>query len=396
MKLTISRWFAQRDPIEQQLEELRRQGSGMARAAHLCATLLVVLFSAGSFVALGSDALRSVLDQWQVSHTLDIPSAISLAVSTLMVAAMDVAMLSAAASLRLLASRRAEISEMLLHVAVMAGVCILESGTYLYMSWQFEHPGTAAAGALIVARALAAPLLAVYLASRRVLPITSRDILAASEIAAGAGVLRDVTTAARDQNAPLDRKMRLYGAAAVMTPTDRARLDGMIGAVVQESREVQGSIIQGGLARGIESAYNHAYIRPGEREMLTPPLGHLVKLDAPESAVNASGTEPDSDPTPPSTGPGSPSAAPAHERGVRTPSEPIPLRPPRTSRPRKVAARGHAKQDAEARVRSVWQPGMTITQLERAADVSRSTAHKWNRVIVGERQQVENVAEHAL
>jgi hypothetical protein len=47
-----------------------------------------------------------------------------------------------------------------------------------------------------------------------------------------------------------------------------------------------------------------------------------------------------------------------------------------------MAAR--AKQNAEARVRLVWRPGVTISQIEREAKVSRSTAHKWNAVIRSE------------
>jgi hypothetical protein len=219
------------DPIDSQLEQLSKQGSGMARAAHFFATLLVVLFSAGSLVALGSDALRSVLYSWQLYHVVDIPSAISLCVSTLMVLAMDIAMLSAASTLRLLASRRSHWRERALHVLVMGVVAVLEAGTYGYMSWTFEHPATMAAGALIAARAIAAPLLAVYLSMSRPLPVSSKDILALAETAAGAGVLRDVTSAARNPEASLDRKMKLYSSAAVMTPHDRQRLDSMIEAV---------------------------------------------------------------------------------------------------------------------------------------------------------------------
>src|SRR5215469_10748876 len=107
----LARFMAPVDPIDEQLDQLRRQGAGMARIAHLCASLLVILFSAGSFVALGSDALHSVMQGWQRSHTIDVPNAISLAVSTLMVACMDAALISAAASLRLLASRRAQFRE---------------------------------------------------------------------------------------------------------------------------------------------------------------------------------------------------------------------------------------------------------------------------------------------
>src|SRR6476659_5656907 len=56
------RWFGERDEVADQLADIARQGSGMARLAHVCASLMLILFSAGSLVALGGDALISVLD----------------------------------------------------------------------------------------------------------------------------------------------------------------------------------------------------------------------------------------------------------------------------------------------------------------------------------------------
>jgi hypothetical protein len=51
------RWFGERDEVADQFADIARQGSGMARLAHVCASLMLVLFSAGSLVALGGDAL---------------------------------------------------------------------------------------------------------------------------------------------------------------------------------------------------------------------------------------------------------------------------------------------------------------------------------------------------
>jgi hypothetical protein len=90
-----ARWFGERDEVADQLADIARQGSGMARLAHICASLMLVLFSAGSLVALGGDALLSVLNGAQHGH-VDVPAAISLGVSTLLVLCMDVAMLYAA------------------------------------------------------------------------------------------------------------------------------------------------------------------------------------------------------------------------------------------------------------------------------------------------------------
>jgi hypothetical protein len=225
-----ARWFGDRDAVADQLADIARQGSGMARLAHVCASLMLVLFSAGSLVALGGDALLSVLDGAQQGH-VDLPAAISLAVSTLLVLCMDVAMLYAASMLRLLGMRRAEPRSMRLHRGVMTTVAILEAGTYAYMAWRYETPVSVVAWALILSRALAAPLLSVYLAMARPLPVTARDILAQVELASGLGLIRDAVTIANDASASLGQKVALFGASAVMTPQDRERLEGLLQAV---------------------------------------------------------------------------------------------------------------------------------------------------------------------
>ena len=78
---------------------------------------------------------------------------------------------------------------------------------------------------------LAAPLLSVYLAMARPLPVTARDILAQVELASGLGLIRDAVTIANDASASLSQKVALFGASAVMTPQDRERLDGLLAAV---------------------------------------------------------------------------------------------------------------------------------------------------------------------
>jgi hypothetical protein len=224
------RWFGERDEVADQLADIARQGSGMARLAHVCASLMLVLFSAGSLVALGGGGLLSVLDGAQQGH-VDVPAVISLGVSTLLVLCMDVAMLYAASMLRLLGMRRAEPKSMRLHRGVMVTVAILEAGTYTYMAWRYETPISLVAWALILSRALAAPLLSVYLAMARPLPVTARDILAQVELASGLGLIRDAVTIANDASASLAQKVALFGASAVMTPQDQARLAGLLAAV---------------------------------------------------------------------------------------------------------------------------------------------------------------------
>ena len=86
------------------------------------------------------------------------------------------------------------------------------------MAWRYETPVSVVAWALILSRALAAPLLSVYLAMARPLPVTARDILAQVELASGLGLIRDAVTIANDASASLSQKVALFGASAVMTP----------------------------------------------------------------------------------------------------------------------------------------------------------------------------------
>jgi hypothetical protein len=99
------------------------------------------------------------------------------------------------------------------------------------MAWRYETPVSVVAWALILSRALAAPLLSVYLAMARPLPVTARDILAQVELASGLGLIRDAVTIANDASASLSQKVALFVASAVMTPQDRERLDGLLAAV---------------------------------------------------------------------------------------------------------------------------------------------------------------------
>jgi hypothetical protein len=238
-----ARWFGERDEVAEQLADIARQGASMARLAHICASLMLVLFSAGSLVALGGDALLSVFAGAQRGR-VDVPAAISLGVSTLLVLCMDVAMLYAASMLRLLGMRRAESRSMHLHRGVMAIVAVLEAGTYAYMAWRYETPISVVAWALVLSRALAAPLLSVYLSMARPLPVTARDILAQVELASGLGLIRDAVTIANAASASLGQKVALFGASAVMTPQDRERLEGLLSAVERQQQAATTPVLE--------------------------------------------------------------------------------------------------------------------------------------------------------
>ena len=126
---------------------------------------------------------------------------------------------------------------MRLHRGVMATVAILEAGTYAYMAWRYETPVSVVAWALILSRALAAPLLSVYLAMARPLPVTARDILAQVELASGLGLIRDAVTIANDASASLTQK----GGALRRLSGDDATGSGAAGGLLAGGRAAAGS-----------------------------------------------------------------------------------------------------------------------------------------------------------
>lgn len=224
---TRTRVFGKRDPVEAQLRDISRQGTFGAVISHIAATLLIILFSLASLIALGADSVQAVLAS--LSHgTVDIPNAVAAGVTGLLVPAMDIAMLRAAAKIRILMSRRAEGKELALHNVVVYGIAAVEAVTYCYMAGRYEHPANLIAWSIIAVRAAAAPLIGVYLAMDRAHPVTSRDMMAHVELRAGEQLIRDMIAIAADPELTLEHKMELFGAAAIMRDDDRARLDNLI------------------------------------------------------------------------------------------------------------------------------------------------------------------------
>jgi hypothetical protein len=88
------------DPLAATIRQLERQGGVLVAVAHLCATLMIVLFSLGSLVALSGDAFATLVLTVHQGGTPALPQAISIAVSTLMVVCCDVGLVYAAMVLR--------------------------------------------------------------------------------------------------------------------------------------------------------------------------------------------------------------------------------------------------------------------------------------------------------
>lgn len=373
------RWFGERDAVDAQLADIARQGSGMSRLAHACAFAMIVLFSAGSLVTLSGDAVAAIVRGWQSGGAVDVPQAISVGVSGLLVLCLDTGMLLAASTLRVLRARRAPWAERWVHVGIMCGVALVEASTYALMSVTYDRPATLAAWCIILARSLSAPVLSVYLALAQPLPVGPRDILAQVELASGAAVLRDVVAIAHDAGATLERKVRLYDASAVAPEGERARLARLIAVTADTNIPA----LPAGPSVGHPTASpESAQPAPAIEASDTPP-------GAPEAAQRdaQASSEP---PTRPPTGGGTPAAAPVRTR--RTKAAPVIhlATPPEVRRAAAQARAGGTYPSGvrtgsvEAKARAAWRPDMTVGQLQRAAGISRSSAAKYRKVFAAE------------
>ncbi|MGZ3681037.1 MAG: hypothetical protein ACXVDI_20965, partial [Ktedonobacterales bacterium] len=98
--------FGERDPVAEQLREIAHQGTGIARLAHACASVMLVLFSLGSLIGIAAESATAFFSAAQHGQ-LDIVHGIVAGVSAALVVCMDVASLYAAHRLRILSARRA-------------------------------------------------------------------------------------------------------------------------------------------------------------------------------------------------------------------------------------------------------------------------------------------------
>ena len=210
---------ATQDRVQRAIREVGQRGRFTAGAAHAAALVVLIVFSLGSLVGLTGAALTRLLTETHHGWA-DVPLAIEIVVSTLLVPAMDIGMLYAATMIRILRQRRQ--TGAALHVGVIICVGIIEAATYVYMSAVYDAPHTLAVWALIIARGLTAPLLATYLSLAMTPPVGSGDILYLTESLAAEGVLADMAQIAHDATAPTDRKLAIYQAVALMSPADRA------------------------------------------------------------------------------------------------------------------------------------------------------------------------------
>lgn len=234
-QLTIVGWLprlkhwmvGKRDPIEQQLHEVERQGHGMARIMHAAGYLMLVLFSVGSAIGICGTLVQEVVANGPLTWQ-SLPNDVVITVSLMLVFCMDLAAIYAAFHMRLLATRHAPWQQYIIHALVLLTCTVLEGGTFIQMSFEYDNVIAGTVALLIIARGIVAPLLSVYLNMARPIPSGVADIAYQSFLGAGQGVVRDIIHIANDPNASLADKAELMSASAYINQREQAQLDRLI------------------------------------------------------------------------------------------------------------------------------------------------------------------------
>lgn len=209
------------------LKKIEQQNRGIVRVANGFAYLLIVATSVASLISLGRDTVKHLT--WPITGD-SFPSVCGTVILLTLVMAMDTGSLFAAAKVRTLMGRDDGSREIYMHVAIMIGVSAMEAATYIYMMFLFETPHDGVTGSLVVARGLAVPVLALYLALARPMTVTTSDMAHQSGLITGKAVLSGLIELAVDPGADtsqLARNIAMYAAAAPMSEKEKLRLRNM-------------------------------------------------------------------------------------------------------------------------------------------------------------------------
>ncbi len=227
-------WFKRKQPNPQEqvtraIDKLERSNALIVRLAHLFAFALIIATSVASLISLAATLLIAVL----AGHG-NVATNASVAITLLLVMAMDTGMVLAATYIRIGRQRGESLRALSGHISIMLSVALLEAGTYCYMLWKYENPSNWISWTLIVARGFAVPLLSIYLSMAQEITVTTSDIARMTEVFSGVGLLRDLVSEANNPDATLERKIAIYRAAATLSEAQRAKLDAMYAAVGNE------------------------------------------------------------------------------------------------------------------------------------------------------------------
>jgi|GEM_PF-6379049 len=168
-------FFGERDPIADALNALSNRGSHLFALGRFLSYLLLFAFSCSALVALARQSLQQQL-ALILAHQMPDPVAImGLLVIVLFVIGSDLTMVIMAELMRHGLARGKELADFGWQLALVFMLAAIESTTYVLTVYVIERPDNFVAWALVFARAVVIPIVAIVLATRTPHAITMED-----------------------------------------------------------------------------------------------------------------------------------------------------------------------------------------------------------------------------
>ena len=183
-----------RGQAARELRKAANHGAVIMAWGRVWAVLLLIFFSAAALDTLAGAPIRRLATALQLHQPIDVTDAITASSTLGLVIGMDLAMVIATMLIRGMVARGKTFYDWWWLFGLAAFVAVIEALTFGMMIAESEHPTTGVAWLILVLRALAVPVCAVFLSLVTNLPVTPDDISKKIQIESGNGVLADVET----------------------------------------------------------------------------------------------------------------------------------------------------------------------------------------------------------
>lgn len=177
-----------------ELRKAANHGAVIMAWGRVWAVLLLVFFSAAALDTLAGAPIRRIATALQLHQPIDATDAITASSTLGLVIGMDLAMVIATMLIRGMVARGKGFGDWWWLFGLAAFVAVIEALTFGMMIAESEHPQTWVAWLVLILRAMAVPVCAVFLSLVTNLPVTADDISKKIQIESGNGVLADVET----------------------------------------------------------------------------------------------------------------------------------------------------------------------------------------------------------
>lgn len=268
MGIIQRRPIAPAEKIKRRLAAIERENERSVRTDHMFGALLVVTIATAAMIGMAADSIKALLH-----GALQAADIVTMATVFAGVLGMNRALLASARNMRRADGRGEQIAPR--DHAILWSVIAVESLSFGYMLWVFEHPANAFQIALLIGRAVAIPIATVYLEQQRRMPLDPVDIGIETEIGQGLGVMEDLVEQSYDRAVPTALKIHNYRANADLSPAMDARLERMTAAAEAYERYKADGRMELLNARG--EPLQKVPAAPPEVDVRTPPGIGLVR-----------------------------------------------------------------------------------------------------------------------